>query len=261
MQNMMFSGMFGALATEHRMNSIANNLANVHTTGFKRDLLAFKDTFQMYAHDQIMEPVASVRSEKLFPEPMHLARTRIATAQTDFSQGPLKGTGGPLDVAISGDGFFKIRTGEGDFYSRNGHFMLSSEGRLVTAQGYSVIGDGGEILVPAGTKNVVIAEDGRIFADDNMVGAISLVSVEDTTQLERYGNNLYRGKNGAAVAEGERGSSWMAQGFLEAPNVEVVYEMVNMIETQRQFEAYQKVMQTSDAVDKEAISRVGRARS
>ncbi len=261
MQNMMFSGMFGALATEHRMNSIANNLANVHTTGYKRDLLAFKDTFQLYAHEQIMEPNMSLRSKKLFPEPTHLARTRIATSVTDFSQGPLKATGGPLDVAISGDGFFKVRTSEGDFYTRDGHFMLTAEGRLVTPQGYSVLDDGSEITIPAGVKNVVIAEDGRIFADDNEVGRIGMVTVEDLSMLEKYGNNLYRGRDGAEPAEGERGQNWMAQGFLEAPNVEVVYEMVNMIETQRQFEAYQKVMQTSDAVDKEAISRVGRARS
>ncbi len=259
MQNSMYSGLFGALTNEHRMNSIANNLANVNTTGYKRDSLAFRDTFIMFAHDQIMEPVANVRSEKLFPDPKHMARPRLAEAQTDFSQGGLKATGGPLDVAISGEGFFTIRTPEGDYYSRNGHFRLTPEGTLITEQGFQVLQDGSEITIPAGIKDVVIAEDGRIFGDGNLVGQISLVGVDDQTSLEKMGGNLYRARPGAQVAEVEA-PGFMVQGFLEMPNVDVVYEMVNMIEAQRQFEAYQKVMQTSDTVDREAITKVGRAK-
>lgn len=259
MQNGMFSGLFGALTNEHRMNSIANNLANVNTTGYKRDTLSFRDTFIMFAHDQIMEPVANVRSEKLFPEPKHLARPRLAEARTDFSQGALKTTGGPLDVAISGDGFFTVRTPEGDYYSRNGHFRLTPEGTLITEQGFPVLGDGAEINIPAGTTNVVIAEDGRIFADNELVGQIGMVSVDDPAKLEKLGGNMYRARQGAQVGEIET-TGFMVQGFLEMPNVDVVYEMVNMIEAQRQFEAYQKVMQTADSVDREAITRVGRNR-
>lgn len=259
MQNGMFSGLFGALSNEHRMNSIANNLANINTTGYKRDALAFRDTFIMFAHDQIMEPVANVRSEKLFPEPKHMARPRLAEARTDFSQGALKTTGGPLDVAISGEGFFTVRTPEGDYYSRNGHFRLTPEGTLITEQGFQVLGDGGELNIPAGTSSVVIAEDGRIFADNALVGQIGLVMVDDPAKLEKFGGNMYRAREGAQVEEVEAGG-FMVQGFLEAPNVDVVYEMVNMIEAQRQFEAYQKVMQSADSVDREAITRVGRNR-
>lgn len=259
MQDAMFSGLFGALTTEHRMNSIANNLANVHTTGYKRDTLAFRDTFVQFAHDIIMEPVMNIRSEKLFPDPKHMARVRLAVAQTDFSQGALKITGAPLDVAISGDAFMKVQTPGGEFYSRNGHFVLTPEGTLVSDQGYPVLGDGGEITIPAGTKNVVIAEDGRVFADGELAGQIGLVGIEDPTSLEKLGHNLYRGREGAEVNEVET-EAILVQGFLEAPNVDVVYEMVNMIEAQRQFEAYQKVMQTSDTIDREATTKVGRNR-
>ncbi len=87
MDNAMYSALFGALSNEHRMNSIAYNMANVNTTGYKRDLLAFKDTMVMYAHDHIMEPVASIRDKKYFPDPQHLSKTRIATSVTDFQQG------------------------------------------------------------------------------------------------------------------------------------------------------------------------------
>ncbi len=259
MENAMYSALFGALTNEHRMNSIANNLANVNTTGYKRDLLSFKDTFAMYAHDQIMEPVFNVRSESLFPEPQHLARPRIAQAHTDFSQGSLKVTGAPFDVAISGDGFFKVQTPMGEVYTRNGHFRQTAEGTLITEQGYPVLGDGGEITLPAGVSNFNIAEDGRIFADGNLVGQISLVGIEDPLTLEKMGHNMYRARNGSEAVEVET-NAFMAQGFLETANVDPVYEMVNMIEAQRQFEAYSKVMQTSQAVDKEVTTRVGRGR-
>lgn len=259
MQNAMYTGLFGALASEHRMNSIANNLANVNTTGYKKDSLAFRDTFIMFAHDHIMEPIANVRSDKLFPEPNHKARVRLAESMTDFSQGSIKGTGGPFDLAISGDGFFKVRTPEGDYFSRNGHFRLDSEGTLVTEQGFQVLGDGAPITIPPGITNIVIAEDGRIFGDDDLLGQISVVSVENNRDLEKFGGNMYRARNGADIAE-EASEAIVAQGFLETPNVDVVYEMVNMIEAQRQFEAYQKVMQTSDAIDREAHSKIGKSR-
>ena len=149
MQNAMYTALFGALSNEHRMSSISNNLANVNTTGYKRDLLAFKDTFLMFAHDQIMEPMPNIRAEPMFPEAQHMARTRIATTVTDFQQGGIKITGAPFDVAISGEGLFKVTSPEGDtFYTRNGHFRLTGEGSLITEQGYSVQGEGGPIVMP-----------------------------------------------------------------------------------------------------------------
>lgn len=259
MQNAMYSGLFGALSNEHRMNSIANNLANVNTTGYKRDVLAFKDTFAMYAHDQILEPVTHLRAKPMFPEPQHIARARIAVAQTDFDQGSLKITGAPFDVAISGEGFFKVQTPQGEFYTRNGHFRQTADGMLITEQGYPVLGDGGEITLPPGTSNFNIAEDGRIFADGNLAGQLALVNVDEPRNLEKMGHNLYRAKEGTVVTE-EPSTGFLAQGFLETANVDAVYEMVNMIEAQRQFEAYTKVMQTADAIDKEAITKIGRGR-
>ena len=263
MQNAMYSALFGALSNEHRMNSIANNLANVNTTGYKRDILSFRDTYRAFAHDMIMEPVANIRQKKLFPEPQHFAKARLATASTDFQQAGLKVTGGPFDVGISGEGFFKVNSPQGELYTRNGHFRLTAEGLLITEQGWPVMGEGGEITVPAGFKNIVISEDGRIFADNDLVGQISFVNVDQPGNLEKAGNNLYRPRPGADLDEIEvdPGRSWLAQGFLESANVDAVYEMVNMIEAQRQFEAYQKMMQTSDALDREAFTRVGRGRA
>lgn len=259
MENSMYTALFGALSNEHRLNNIANNLANVNTTGYKRDLLAFKDTFDMYAHDQIMEAQGHVRQEKLFPEPMHLARTRIAYSKTDFTQGSLKLTAAPFDMAISGEGFFKVATPQGEFYTRNGHFTLTAEGRLITEQGFTVLGDGGEITIPPGFKNINIAESGEIYADGNLVGQIGIVGVDNAQNLEKLGGNMYRPRPGTQVEEVEA-PGYVAQGYLEVSNVDAIYEMVNMIEAQRQYEAYAKVMQTSEAIDKASHTRVGKAR-
>jgi flagellar basal-body rod protein FlgF len=262
MDNAMYSALFGALSTEHRMNGVANNLANVNTTGYKRDLMAFKDTISMYAHDHIMEPMAAIRDKKFFPDPQHISRTRIATSVTDFQQGGLKVTNNPLDLAISGPGFFKVETPEGEFYTRNGHFTLNQEGVVMTAQGWPVLSEGGPITVPPGFKQITVAENGRMFADGEEVGQLRLVDVENPGDLEKQGSNMFRARPGTTIEEiePEASRSWVAQGFLETANVDVVYEMVNMIETQRHFEALQKVMQTSNAIDKESTTRVGRGR-
>jgi len=259
MQNAMFTALFGALSNEHRMNSIANNLANVNTTGYKRDLLSFRDTFMMYAHDLIMEPVTHLRSEKLFPEPHHAARVRLGYAKTDFEQGALKTTGAPFDLAISGSGFFTVRTEVGDFYTRNGHFRLTGDGQLITEQGFAVLGGGAEIVIPPGVKHITISEGGAIYGDGDLLGQIDLVDVDNPLNLEKLGGNMYRVRIGSTVEE-IPATGFMVQGFLEVSNVNVVYEMVNMIEAQRQFEAYTKIMQTSQTIDREVVTKVGRWR-
>lgn len=260
MQDAMFSGLFGALTTEHRMNFIANNLANVNTNGYKKDTVAFKDTMASFAHDEIREPLMNCRSKPLFPEPKNMARPRIAVSQTDFSQGSMHFTGDPLDLAITGNAFFKVTTPTGDFYTRNGHFLRTADGTVVTPQGWPVQGGGGNVVIPAGTRNVHISEDGQVLADGAIVNNINLVTVDNLTNLEKMGRNLYRPRPNVNVAEQDAlaGGARLAQGFIETSNVEVVSEMVNMIETNRQFEAYQKVMQSADSVDREAITKVGR---
>ena len=256
MQDSMYSAMFGALTQEHRMNSIANNLANVNTTGYKKDVLVFKDVFIRFAHDVIMEPIMNIRSKKLFPEPMHIAKPRLGLSQIDFTQGGMHYTGNPLDVAIAGDGFFKFNTGNGEYYSRNGNFHITSEGTLVTAQGYTVLGDGGDIVIPPGVKNVHIDSTGRIFADNEMVGRVLITGIEDPTQLEKHAYNMFKGRPGVEPVEVELENPQLEQGYLETANVNVVEEMVNMIETQRAFEAYQKVIQGTQETDQRLMEKV-----
>ena len=262
MQEAMFSGLFGALTAEASLAMVANNLANANTPGYKQDHLAFKDTMIQFAHDQIMEPVATLRSKPLFPEPQIAARVRIATTKIDYNQGSMQQTGNPLDLAISGNGFFRIQTPQGEMLSRDGAFCLMADGTLATKQGWPVLGEGGPLVVPQGTRNIHVSMDGRIFADDGEVGALQVVTADDMTGLEKVGNNMYRIREGsqaqeiAAIPEG----ALINQGYLESANVEVVVEMVRMIEINRQYEAYSKVMQTSNTLDSSAYSRIGRSR-
>ena len=261
MQDALFSGLFGALTTEHRMNFIANNLANVNTHGYKRDTLAFSDTMAYYAHDEIREPLMTVRSKPLFPEPKNMARSRIAVSNVDFGQGSMKVTGDPLDLAIAGENaFFKVTTPNGDFLTRDGHFVLSEDGTIKTPQGYILQGTGGAIQIPQGTRNITISGDGQVHADGELVSRVQLFSVDNLKNMEKLGHNLFKPRKNVQVTEGDgyAGGARVEQGFVEAANVEVVTEMVNMIETNRQFEAYQKIMQTSDTLDKAACDRVGK---
>lgn len=261
MQEGMFSGLFAALTTEHRMNFIANNLANVNTRGYKRETLAFKDTMATFAFDEIREPIMNLKSKPLFPEPMNAARVRIAVSHTDYSQGSMQYTGNDLDVAINGENaFFRVNTPTGQYLTRNGSFVLDGDGVMMTPQGYTVQGQGGPILIPAGTRHVQISSDGQVLADGNAIDQIALVSVNNPQNLEKMGGNLFRPRDNVQVVQGNAydGGARVEQGFTEAANVEVVSEMVNMIEVQRQFEAYNKVMQTSDTLDRAANEKVGR---
>jgi flagellar basal-body rod protein FlgG len=262
MQNAMFSGVFAALTTEHRMAVISNNLANVNTTGYKADTMAFKDTMLFFAHDFIREPLENLRSKPLFPESQLRARTRIAAEKTDFSQGSMQYTGNTLDFAITGDGFFRIQTPLGDFLSRGGNFCQNADGTLVTKQGWPVLGAAGPIQIPAGTRGIHVTSDGRVFADDAEVGVFDITTVDRLDGLEKVGHNLYRLRAGSTAEELDPrpDGTMVNQGYTEAANVNAVTEMVNMIEVQRFFEAQQKVIQSADAVDREAITRVGRAR-
>ncbi|MBQ7607588.1 MAG: flagellar basal-body rod protein FlgF [Desulfovibrionaceae bacterium] len=261
MQDALFSGLFGALTAEHRMTYIANNLANVNTSGYKRDALAFSDTMAYYAHDEIREPLMNVRSKGIFPEQKNVARPRLAANKIDFAQGAMKVTGDPLDVAISGENaFFRVETPNGTYLTRDGHFVLSNDGTIMTPQGYAVQGDGGAIQIPPRTRTINISGDGQVLADGELIGRISLVSVDNLAKVQKLGQNLYKAKENVDVTEGNAYASGarLEQGFIEAANVEVVTEMVSMIETNRQFEAYQKVMQTADSLDRAANERIGK---
>ncbi|WP_428560138.1 MAG: flagellar basal-body rod protein FlgF [Solidesulfovibrio sp. DCME] len=261
MEMSMYSAVFGALSTEMRLNLSANNLANVNTTGYKRDRVSFEDVFFRYAHDYHVDPRGDLREKELLPRAELIAKPRLAEQKIDFSQGALQATGNPLDLALQGQGFFKVAAPGGSYYTRNGAFHRNADGMLVTDQDYPVLGNGGPIQIPEG-KTVTVDSAGMIYVDSAQVGQLDVVTVQNPEALQKFGSNLYMPQTGTTIQEGvaQAGRTEVAQGYLEKPNVEVVEEMINMIETQRTYEAYQKVMSSSSELDTKVI-RMGTDKS
>lgn len=261
MQQSSISALFGALSNEKRLDIIANNLANVNTAGYKADKVSFQDVFQRMASDYSPDARNDLQQKQLLPRPLIVAKPRLAEQTLDMSQGSLQPTENPLDMAISGPGFFRVQTPEGQFLTRNGQFYRNNQGMLVTNQGYPVMGQSGNITIPDG-KVVSVSPGGQVLVDNVIVGAIDIVDVADPKLLKKYGQSLYTGADGAQPATRPIDSSKTSvnQGYLEKPNVEVVTEMVGMIEAQRSFEAYTKIITSTQEMDREAVTKVGETR-
>lgn len=255
MRDSAYSAIFGALSNEIRMSSIANNLANVNTTAFKKDNMAFHDAFIRFAHDYLVDERTYIRGDKLFPEAHVIGKPRLSDQQTDFSQGSLQQTGNQLDFALSGEGFFSIQGGDETLYTRAGNFIVDSTGTVRTKDGNTVLVEGGPLVIPPGAK-VLVDGTGTISVNGNLAGTFDVVNFEDLTQMERVGGNNYRAKEGAVPIP--LTETTVEQGFLEKGNVEVVSEMVAMIETQRAFTMYTKMIQSTDTTDQKLITQVGR---
>lgn len=254
----MYSALFGALSQEFRLNMIANNLANVNTVGFKKEKTAFADVFTRFASDYV-EVNPSLTPTIPWPEKKLVSETRLTGTYLDFNQGALKVTGNPLDVAIEGEGFFRVQTPQGIRYTRNGSFLRNAAtGNLVTSQGYPVLGENGPIELPD-TGTITISEDGQIIVDGDVVGQLSVVTVSDFRALKKEGQNLLYLEKGKAQEIPLENPS-IKQGYLESSNVQVVEEMVNMIDTLRTFESLQRAMTSSQEEDQKAIRDVGTIR-
>ncbi len=171
----------------------------------------------------------------------------------DFSPGLAQRTGNELDLMIEGEGFFVVQTKDGRFYTRRGDFTLDKDGRLVTQSGDAVLGEGDRpIIIKQGP--VSISESGLVKAGDEEVGRLNIVSFDKTSSLQRLSNGYF-----ASPVEGKKVEKpRIAQGALEMSNVNPIREMVDLIDIQRSFEVYQKVIQTISEEEKTATSRVGR---
>ena len=232
----------GALHQERRISIIVNNLSNAQTTGFKKDRPVFQDIF--------------------FHEAERLRNQKMETTPTDFSQGELVRTGNDLDLALVGEGFFKIATPQGNRYSRAGNFRLDTQGRLVNASGLAVLGQNGEILLD-GKKRISVGVEGTIQtlgAESNStpetVGKIMLVRFDDPSRLKKEGHTLFR--LDGSQPEQEASETTVQSGYLETSNVNPVEEMARMIEALRTFETCMKIIQSNDELTGKSVNEVGR---
>ena len=240
----------GAMAYEKRMQVISNNLANINTSGFKKDKGHF---LIIESPDSIKEDLEkkSISTGKQQP-PLWLQFETI----TDFSAGPMKHTGNPFDLALEGDGFFCIKTEQGTQYTRNGNFSLDQDGMLVTMDGLPVLGEGGPINIEGDTFTVGVK--GNISVDGNLVDTIKIVGFEKPDALEKTENSLFAIADKNEV-ESKAENTGVSQGFIELSNVNAIRMMTEMIEVLRGYESYQKAIKTADEANAKAINDVGRA--
>ena len=275
-----YTGASGMVAQMHRMDALSNNLANVDLTGYKQDTpvgKAFPELFIRRMNEQITTlPLGSIDRAPVVGKLG--TGVEINEVYTVFSQGSLKETGNPFDLSLDGKGFFTVQTPDGIRYTRNGSFVISKEGLLLTKEGYPVLGDRG--IIELKLNNFVVDRQGRIFQNADFAGDPErLVSMEenawenteyvDTLQvvdfpelryLQKQGNSLWRGndESGESFAVDLGNSTRVIQGFLEASNVNPVTEMVKMIEVNRAYELNQKVIQTHDSLAGKLINEVVR---
>jgi flagellar basal-body rod protein FlgG len=239
------------IAQQMNIDTIANNLANVNTTGFKKSKVEFQDVL----YQKVRTAGTNVAAENVVPVNLEVGygSKPVATTRT-FETGDMNPTNNPLDLAIQGNGFFQVSMPDGTIgYSRDGAFKLSGDGRLVTSDGFFLEP---EITLPQDTIAISVGIDGRVQVslpgqiEPQEVGQIELAKFLNPAGLQALGHNLYS----ASVASGdailgnpsENGFGQLAQGYLELANVEVVDEMVNMILAQRAYEINAKAIQTSD---------------
>ena len=247
----LYTAAAGMNAQQSNINVTSNNIANVNTTGFKKDRAEFSDL--MY---QSLNYTANATSENTNnPTGIDVGLgVRISGVQKSFIQGSLKQTGNDLDIAIQGKGFFKITTPAGETaYTRNGSFKRDSEGAMVTAQGFRL---DPEIIIPNNLTNISIAQDGVVSASNPadgtivQLGQITIADFINNAGLNPLGNGLYSlsSTSGDAI-EGIAGSEAfgaLQQGMLESSNVQLVNAMVDLITAQRAYEANAKALTTTD---------------
>lgn len=241
----------GMEAQQLNIDIIANNLANVNTTGFKKG----KADYQDLLYQEMKSAGTSSSPSTMVPTGIDIGQgVRTVSTEKLFEQGNFKQTGQPLDLAIEGDGFFQITMPDGTTaYSKNGELKVDNEGRLVTSDGYLLEP---QITVPSDALSVTISADGIVSVTQpgasapTQVGNIELARFINPSGLQPAGKNLYlptaASGDPQTGAPGATGLGTLAQGFLEMSNVSVVEEMVNMIAAQRAYEINSKAIQTAD---------------
>lgn len=241
----------GLSAQDTRLTTISNNLANAATVGFKRDDVVFEDLLYQIKR----QPGGSSSQNTELPSGLQLGTgVRVTGTQKEFTEGSTQITEKPLDLAIVGRGFFEILLTDGTVaYTRNGQFHLNSEGELVTARGM-VLQPG--INIPEEAQTITISEDGIVEvtlfgeAAPQQVGQIQLTDFINPSGLQAIGNNLFLETASSGTPQqgipANNGIGRLEQGALEASNVDVVEELVNMITTQRTYEMNSKVIATAD---------------
>lgn len=251
MMRALYTAATGMMAQQLNMDVTANNLANVNTSGFKHSRADFQDLLY-----QEMRPAGTqVADGAQTPTGIEVGLgVKAGATETMFEQGTFQNTGNKLDVAIEGEGFYKVLLPDGTAgYTRDGSFKKDSQGKLVNSDGYAVQP---EITIPADAIDVSVGKDGTVSVvrgagkAPEQIGKIGLTRFANNAGLEHIGGNNFRETAASGTATegvaGQEGFGTLSGGFLEGSNVQIVQEMVNMITAQRAYEVNSKAIQTAD---------------
>ena len=250
----LYTAYTGMINQEHRMDVLTNNLANADTNGYKKEG-ATAQSFDSILAYKIKDNSEGYRLAKRTG--VHNPGVKIGEGYTDFSQGPLKTTENPYDLALTDKGFFAVeftdKQGETSVkYTRDGNFTLNESGELVTQDGDRVLGTNGQPVKIDPLKDTQINVQGQVIQDGKVAATIQVTDFEDYNYLEMYGENLYRAVDGATQAD--EVTATVNQGFKEASNINVVSEMVEMISIAREYESGQKVINAMDEMMSKMVS-------
>ncbi len=241
----------GMIAQQTHIDTIANNMANVGTTGFRRSRAEFQDL----VYQQVRTPGGTTADGGTLPTGIQIGQgTRTVSTEFIHSQGTMQQTGNPLDLAIEGDGFLQVTRPGGDIaYTRAGNLKLDQDGRLVTVDGLPI---DPAVNIPPDATSITIGADGTISVtqpgdgQSQEVGQLQIARFANNAGLQALGRSMFRPTTASGqplvTTPGQDGSGTFAQGFLEGSNVEVVNEMIDLISSQRAYELNQRVIQAAD---------------
>ena len=241
MENAQLIGLSRQIALQRQMDVVANNIANINTTGFKSEQLLF---------EEYLMPVARDRDFAALDQ--QLSYTDDWTTIQDMAGGALVQTGNPLDVALQGEGFLAIETAAGERYTKSGSLAIDATGTLVDLNGNPVLGNGGPIQFAAGETDIMIGEDGSISSSAGQKGQLRIVEFADPQATTREGSNLWAGTDPI-----EATATRVLQGSIEKSNVNGVGEMTEMIRVQRAYESVASLISKQDDQRRTAIQKLG----
>ncbi|MBG6157097.1 flagellar basal-body rod protein FlgF [Labrenzia sp. EL_159] len=246
MENAQLIGLSRQNALRNQLNVIANNMANINTSGFKSQNLLF---------EEYMMPVAEATEFETPDET--LSYVLDYSSHTDFANGSFKLTGNELDIALEGEGFFVVQMPDGgEAFTRNGAFHLDADGQLVTSEGRPVMTSAGPLTFSNEDGIIEIAEDGTIATELGVRGQIRIASFENVQDLEKLSETIFAGENPGVPA-----ATKVVQGALEQSNVDGVFEVTRLIEVTRSYEAVSKMLKDIDELSRQAISTLGRVQA
>lgn len=262
-----FSALSGAMAQSQRLDTIANNIANVNTPGFKRDEQVFREYLSANEKPPSVQNVPKVPASIDSFYDMQggdVSYVDPIGTYTDHSQGGLQSTGNPLDLALDGSGFFEVSTPQGVRLTRYGGFRVDADGRLVSKEGFPVLFEGDPLQTPEARQIqsnggvLRISEQGDVFEGENRLGSLSIVNVADKDALKKMGQSLFQFNGDPAAQLSNSPNRNLKSGFIESSNVNIVKEMTDMISATRTFESTQKAIQAYDQIADKLVNQVSK---